>query len=36
MINPKTSYRIGMITVDAETDEELQRRLLPEQLLPDT
>jgi hypothetical protein len=26
MINPKTSYRIGMITVDAETDEELQRR----------
>jgi non-homologous end joining protein Ku len=26
MINPKTGYRIRMITVDAETDEELQRR----------
>ena len=25
MINPKTGYRIRMITVDAETDEELQR-----------
>ena len=26
MINPKTGYRIRMMTVDAETDEELQRR----------
>jgi DNA end-binding protein Ku len=26
MINPKTGYRIRMIMVDAETDEELQRR----------
>src|ERR1700735_2294007 len=26
MINPKTGHRIKMMTVDAETDEELQRR----------
>jgi len=26
MINPKTGHRIKMVTVDAETDEELQRR----------
>src|SRR3984957_10198165 len=26
MINPKTGHRIRMMTVDSETDEELQRR----------